>query len=304
MTCQFCQTWNTDDDHRCRRCGRRIRTSPGRISPRTYPIAATATAPQIEFESTPQNIIRPDASLLADQDRPEPAFSPQPMLFDAPVNAPRVISFDSITSPLEREAIRARAAGLSRPAPHKVEKVEASPRQTRRSSSARADRSPEHQQAFDFLAQQEVVRPSASTIICDCPVARPGMRLTASLIDAVITLSGTLLAMVPIWFGTHALALDKRTLVVIGIVTLVIAAGYRFLWIAAGRDSIGMSLAHVRLVDFFGRTPARQFRYLRLFGGILSVLGAGLGLVWSLVDQEGLTWSDHISGTFPTPDEP
>ena len=27
----------------------------------------------------------------------------------------------------------------------------------------------------------------------------------------------------------------------------------------------------------------------------------GLGLVWALVDEENLTWHDHISKTFPTP---
>ena len=31
------------------------------------------------------------------------------------------------------------------------------------------------------------------------------------------------------------------------------------------------------------------------------VLPAGLGLLWALVDEESLTWQDHISHTFPTP---
>lgn len=302
MTCQFCQTWNTDDDHRCRRCGRRIRTSPGRISPRTYPIAATATAPQIDFEAIPQARTRPEASRSANQPRAEASSSPQPMLFDAPLNAPRVISFESITSPLEREAIHARAANLSRPAPHKVEKVESSPRPPSRRSSVRAERAPTNQQTFDFLAQQEVVRPPAPTIVCDCPVAPATMRLTATAIDATVSLAGTILAMIPIWYGTGALALDKRSLLILSFVALIVSAGYRGLWIAAGSDSLGMSAARLRLVDFVGRPPSRQLRCLRLSGGIVSVLGAGLGLIWSLVDQEGLTWSDHISSTFPTPE--
>jgi hypothetical protein len=28
-----------------------------------------------------------------------------------------------------------------------------------------------------------------------------------------------------------------------------------------------------------------------------------IGLLWSLVDEESLTWQDHISRTFPTPEE-
>jgi len=32
----------------------------------------------------------------------------------------------------------------------------------------------------------------------------------------------------------------------------------------------------------------------------LSLCSLGLGLVWALVDEESLTWHDHISKTFPT----
>src|SRR6202041_3046551 len=37
-----------------------------------------------------------------------------------------------------------------------------------------------------------------------------------------------------------------------------------------------------------------------LFLGVFFLSG-GLGLVWALVDEENLTWHDHISKTFPTP---
>jgi hypothetical protein len=30
------------------------------------------------------------------------------------------------------------------------------------------------------------------------------------------------------------------------------------------------------------------------------LLAAGTGLIWALVDEDSLTWHDHISGTFPT----
>ncbi len=309
MTCQFCQTWNTDDDHRCRRCGRRIRTSPGRISPRTYPIAATATAPDLEFDEQPsernRREIRPDVRYDYDREpeRAAPASTPQSFLFDTPVNEPRVISFDSITSPQQRQQIHARAAGLSRPAPPKVERVESTPRQSRRSNQPRTRRSDENQQAFDFQAQQEAARPPASTIICDSAVAPAGMRLTATLVDAAVSLAGILIALAPVALFTNVMGFDKTSLLLSGGAALLVFAGYRLLWIAGGRDSIGMSAAHLRLVDFHGRPPARRLRYLRLVGSILSVLAAGLGVVWALFDEDGLTWHDHISDSFPTPEE-
>jgi uncharacterized RDD family membrane protein YckC len=57
----------------------------------------------------------------------------------------------------------------------------------------------------------------------------------------------------------------------------------------------------LRLLNFDGRPPTREQRMLRLGASFLSVLSAGLGLLWALVDEESLTWHDHISQTFPTP---
>src|SRR3954451_17235700 len=81
MTCQHCQTWILDDDHRCRRCGRRIRNTPSRISPTTYPIAATATAPAYDF---PPEEVEASAPGSAANVHPEPRPGQQP-LFSQPV---------------------------------------------------------------------------------------------------------------------------------------------------------------------------------------------------------------------------
>jgi hypothetical protein len=187
MTCHHCQTWNLDDDHRCRRCGRRVKTTPSRISPETYPIAATATAPAYDFSSEHPLISRP-------VDAAPPAAPPnqQQALFSAPINDNRVIPFDSLKSakgadarresvgesadslrgaldtatvlrgfpksPGERESIRARAIEFLRPAPLKSTKVEvrhAKPKKT----------SPD-QRRLDFQGQREVVSQPQSHIIC------------------------------------------------------------------------------------------------------------------------------------------
>ena len=41
-------------------------------------------------------------------------------------------------------------------------------------------------------------------------------------------------------------------------------------------------------------------RYQRLLGSMISVLAGGMGLIWVFLDQDCLTWHDHISSTFPT----
>src|SRR4051812_3314492 len=103
MTCQACQTWNSDDEHRCRRCGRRFRVTPTRHARNSYPIAASALAYQPE-------------AIEDDQPLPTPQGEGQQILFLNP-NEGRVIPFDRLTSPGERESIRARAARLSQPSP-------------------------------------------------------------------------------------------------------------------------------------------------------------------------------------------
>jgi uncharacterized RDD family membrane protein YckC len=80
----------------------------------------------------------------------------------------------------------------------------------------------------------------------------------------------------------------------------VILVLYRGLWALVNRDTPGMRFAGLRLVDFDGRTPKRDRRILRQFAGVLSLVSAGVGLAWALVDEENLTWHDHISRTFPT----
>ncbi len=97
------------------------------------------------------------------------------------------------------------------------------------------------------------------------------------------------------------LAFTKPSLFLFGGVICGVVLLYRLLWCLGGGDSPGMRFAGLRLVDFDGRRPQREQRTIRLAASVLSIVSAGLGLVWALVDEESLTWHDHISKTFPTP---
>jgi uncharacterized RDD family membrane protein YckC len=96
------------------------------------------------------------------------------------------------------------------------------------------------------------------------------------------------------------LALNRHTVPLLLGLGAAIALFYRFLWSIANGDTPGMRFAGLRLVDFDGRKPDREKRGLRQIAGVLSLLSAGLGLVWAFVDEEKLAWHDHISKTFPT----
>ena len=288
MTCQHCQTWILDGDHRCGRCGRRVRNTPARISPATYPIAATAAAPA--YDRWPQHESAPAQRSLTEPRAAEPG---QQALFSIPAADPRVIPFDSLTTHAQRESIRARAAELSRPAPLRTEKVEAPRARARRLHSR-------DQHRLDFSAGNPVTLPPPSSIICDAPVAPAALRLHAALIDVVIVaIAGAMVAGLFRFAGIH-IPLQKSILPFFAVAMITIPLFYKLLWTAMGRDSIGMQRAGLQLVDFDGHPPTQARRYLRLFGSLLSLFAAGVGLLWALVDEDALTWHDHISSTFPT----
>jgi uncharacterized RDD family membrane protein YckC len=283
MTCQHCQTWILDDDHRCRRCGRRVRPTPSRVSPETFPIAATATAPAYDCEPAPET----HTAAVENQ---------QQALFSSPATDARVIPFDSLATQAERESIRARAAELVRPAPVKTARMEVRHARPRKASSL-------HQRTLDFQGQKGILTPAESNIICDAPVAPISLRVKAALIDTLVVLSGLIAASGLFIFKIGEIMHDKRVLPFVCLALLGIPALYKLVWTHAGRDSFGMQCAGLRLVDFDGNPPSQQRRYQRFLGSLLSVLAAGVGLIWAFVDQDSLTWHDHISGTFPTLDD-
>lgn len=284
MTCPHCQTWILDDDHRCRRCGRRLRSSPQPAE--RFPISTDATAREYQFDRYAYQ--QPVA-----QTAPEPPEQQgQRALFSNP-NPSRIVSFETFTSPAERESIRARAAEAARPEPLQQVKVELRHARPRRKVSP-------DQQLLDFFGAQEVVSPPQSHIICDAPVAPNSLRIQASVVDGLIMLAGMALIFSGfVYLGGPGL-LDKHSLPFLITALITVPLFYKTMWAYTNRDSYGTTAAGLRIVNFDGNPPSQSRRYQRLVGSFVSVLAAGAGLIWALVDEDSLTWHDHISGTFPT----
>jgi len=62
-----------------------------------------------------------------------------------------------------------------------------------------------------------------------------------------------------------------------------------------------MYWTRLKLVNFDGQPPDLRQRLCRSGFALLSMAAGAVGLIWALVDEEALTWHDHISRTFPTP---
>ncbi|HTU44777.1 MAG TPA: RDD family protein [Bryobacteraceae bacterium] len=264
-----------------------MRSTPARISPATYPIAATATAPAYEYNSQPETAVAPQAPERASM------AAGQQALFSTPAFDPRIIPFDSLTTQAERESIRARAAELARPAPLKTEKIEAPRVRARRSQST-------DQRRLDFMSHDQALPLPQSSIICDAPVAPLALRMQAAVIDGLLMALGCGFGVALFEALGGQLSLDRHAIPFFALAILTVPLFYKLLWTLAGRDTAGMRKAGLQLVDFDGNRPSKARRYQRLCGTFLSFAAAGIGMVWALVDEDGLTWHDHISSTFPT----
>ncbi len=204
-----------------------------------------------------------------------------------------MVSFQDFASPVERESFRTRAGDFARPEPIKQTKVEVRHARPRKKTSA-------DQQTLDFFGAEEVVRLPQSHIICDAPVAPYSLRIQAAIIDGLIMQAGMALILGGFAYAGGLSMLDKQSLLALLAALMTVPVFYKTMWAFVNRDSFGTAVVGLTIVDFDGNPPSQSRRYQRLLGSFVSVLAGGIGLIWALVDEDSLTWHDHISSTFPT----
>lgn len=79
----------------------------------------------------------------------------------------------------------------------------------------------------------------------------------------------------------------------------VVAAPFAFFgWFwTHGGQTLGMSAWRMRLLTADGGRVSWRQAIVRVAGACLSTLAFGLGYLWMLIDGDGLTWHDRLSGT-------
>jgi len=163
----------------------------------------------------------------------------------------------------------------------------------------------ENQQALNFAghAATPVLESQVDAVIyCDARAASAAHRFIATALDTSLILTAMGLFVGSFAIGGGPLNLDKTTVSALAAGAALIWFFYHFLFCLANGDTPGMRWTQLQLVNFDGRRPRRDQRMQRLFASCLSVAAAFLGIIWALVDEESLTWHDHISKTFPTAD--
>lgn len=143
-----------------------------------------------------------------------------------------------------------------------------------------------------------------AVIYCEHPVASMSHRMIAGAYDFGLYLTMLAAFAGVIIYGCEGITSVLGTPVVAGILgatAAILALVYEALFLATTGSTPGMRWAGLRLVNFDGRRPAEKELKARIIGGAVSLLPAGIGLMWAWLDEEQLTWQDHISHSFPTP---
>lgn len=126
-------------------------------------------------------------------------------------------------------------------------------------------------------------------------------RMIAFALDSTLIAAG-----VGMFAGALALMDVPIVFTPVGIVAYVACLAlfgflYEALWAIAGVDSPGCRWAHLELLDLDGHRAEPRQRWTRMIGRYVSVAAAGLGVLWSLVDDYGLSWHDYMSNSYLTP---
>jgi len=287
MTCNYCGSRLAEGEHRCHKCGRRPGDGLSAV-PAVYGALAAERrmAPQpapgrpVLQPVKPPDLRRPTQAQFAFQDRP----------------ALRVIPFDSVT-PARSETSRRSGTGTAS-------------RSVRNGQSRRVPRQSgpsEGQGRLDFLppapAKPRTLGTTVDAVIfCEAPVARRMHRAIAAALDWAMVLIAYGLFLAVFRLAGGQFVLNRATLIAFAVDLALIAVAYGFVWVLAGSETAGMRWTRLRLITFDGFSPDLKHRLARFAGSCLSVCSV-IGLLWSLGDEESLTWQDHISRTFPTPHE-
>lgn len=287
MTCRYCQAQNDSEESRCGRCGRRLDVSIFRplesvVRPAADAAPRTAAAVAVKMARVAQ-----------------PLPPPQVSLFPSGMPKARVVPITGRPAGAESPS-EVPAAKVARPA-KKISTVSPSAQQPLAFSTPGS-----FPQAGEFAKTAgPSTRPAPtpeSEIFTQAPVAAAAHRSLAMLVDAGLVAAGVGVMLGLFIYGVdQPMAMDRMTAIMTVGLTVIAAVLYQSLLVIGNRDSVGLRFARLRLIDFDGRSPCRKKRLARMAASWLSFAPATLGIVWALLDEEHLTWHDHISKVFPTP---
>jgi uncharacterized RDD family membrane protein YckC len=93
------------------------------------------------------------------------------------------------------------------------------------------------------------------------------------------------------------LVVDSISLLNFSALLLLIYFLYSLFFLAASNQTLGMMITDLRVVGWDERRPLIRQLVGRCLGYLVSLMGLGIGLLWSLFDRESLCFHDRVSHT-------
>jgi uncharacterized RDD family membrane protein YckC len=264
------------------------------------PVIATSDAQATHWEPTPRSYGLSIEELPASWLRPEP--SGEEAVAGDEVENFHVNSFDvplSVSAVRKARSRRAENADEFLDAPRQLSIFEVEPHRVSADviwPVIELEREP-------MVEAEEAVAVDALPMIAAAPptieLAQTHRRLLAGLVDAALV-AGSVISVLAFSLRSADVLPGVRELelsAALGFGAALIV--YQALFMALGAATPGMMYARVRLTTFDGRKPSLDERMKRFCALLISMLPVGLGMAWSIFDEEGMAWHDRLSSTYP-----
>jgi uncharacterized RDD family membrane protein YckC len=135
------------------------------------------------------------------------------------------------------------------------------------------------------------------------PLDLMGRRFAAGLADATVLLAGLGLFAAIFWFArpqTGTISDKPVNLIALGVIAVFFMMFYFGSSVAFMSSTPGLAWVGLEIRNLDGEVPSLRESWWRAFGYLVSASALFLGFVWALLDSDGLTWHDLMSGTFVT----
>jgi uncharacterized RDD family membrane protein YckC len=148
-------------------------------------------------------------------------------------------------------------------------------------------------------AQQSAQAISADYVELPCEPVGISRRVYAGLIDWVLVAAGAAVFGAVSYRMLPTLAITKPVILAGAAALILLWTVYQYIFTMYAGATPGMRTLHIRLATFKGGWLKWRHRRSRVAGLYFSSASLAMGLLWSLVDVDGLCWHDRTSRTYP-----
>jgi uncharacterized RDD family membrane protein YckC len=149
-------------------------------------------------------------------------------------------------------------------------------------------------------APQQVSEPEPAHTAQSIHLAPLGHRLMAMAVDGCLILAAFFAAAMTLAARMHQAPAPHTAEAMVAAGLVAVGFLYNAFFFALGVSTPGMCYAGIALSTFDDEVPTRAQLRKRLGAMALSLLPVGLGLAWSVFDEDHLSWHDRISQTYIT----